>query len=151
MPAPYFASYAAAKHGVVGLSGAIRQELEQNKVDGIHVCIVEPTSFDTPFFEHAANYTGHQAVPIPPVYDPQEVIDTIVRLATEPQDEVQVGTAGTATTVFHNLFPGLTEKLMATQTHTAQMKKAEPALDTGGSLYAPIPAGTTVTGGQRDK
>ncbi len=84
VPAPYFASYAAAKHGVVGLSGAIRQELEENKVKDIHVCIVEPTSFDTTFFEHAANYTGHKAVPIPPVYDPQEVIDTIVSLATHP-------------------------------------------------------------------
>ena len=151
VPAPYFASYAAAKHGVVGLSSAIRQELEQNKVENIHVCIVEPTSFDTTFFEHAANYTGHKAVPIPPVYDPQEVIDTIVRLATEPQDEVQVGTAGTATTVFHNLFPGLTEKLMATQTHIAQMKKAEPASDTEGALHEPVAAGSGVRGGWLDK
>ena len=146
VPAPYFASYAAAKHGVVGLSGAIRQELEENKIKNIHVCIVEPTSFDTPFFDHAANYTGHKAVPIPPVYDPQEVIDVIVRLAAEPQDEVQVGGAGTVTTVFHNLFPGLTEKLMAKQTHMALVQKAEPAGDTEGGLYEPAPAGTGVRG-----
>lgn len=46
VPAPYFASYAAAKHGVVGLSGSIRQELDENKVENVHVCLVEPTSFD---------------------------------------------------------------------------------------------------------
>ncbi len=146
VPAPYFASYAAAKHGIVGLSSAIRQELEEAKADDIHVCVVEPTSFDTPFFEHAANYTGHQAVPIPPVYDPQEVIDTIVGLATKPQDEVQVGTAGTVTTVFHNLFPGLTEKMMKKQTAMA-VENADPVADTAGSLHAPVPEGTTVTGG----
>ena len=58
VPAPYFASYAAAKHGVVGLSSAIRQELNVNDIKNIHVCTVMPTSMDTPFFEHAANYTG---------------------------------------------------------------------------------------------
>ena len=149
VPAPYFASYAAAKHGVVGLSASIRQELEQNKVENVHVCLVEPTSFDTPFFEHAANYTGHKAVPIPPVYDPQEVIDTIVGLATQPKDEVQVGTAGTATALFHQFAPGLTEKMMGKQTHTAQMEKAAPAPDTQGNLIEPSPGvgGTEVTGG----
>lgn len=147
VPAPYFASYAAAKHGVVGLSASIRQELEENKVENVHVCIVEPTSFDTPFFEHAANYTGHKAVPIPPVYDPQEVVDTIVGLATHPKDEVQVGTAGTATALFHQFAPALTEKMMGKQTHAAQMEKAEPSPDTEGGLHEPIPSGTEVTGG----
>lgn len=147
VPAPYFSSYAAAKHGVVGLSGSIRQELEENGDKNIHVCIVEPTSFDTPFFEHTANYTGHKAVPIPPVYDPQQVIDTIVSLATHPKNEVQVGAAGTATALFHQFAPFLTEKLMGKQTHMAQMEKAEPAMDTQGGLVDPVPAGTGVTGG----
>lgn len=40
IPAPYFASYAAAKHGVVGLSAALRQELDVNKIEGIQVCTV---------------------------------------------------------------------------------------------------------------
>ena len=70
VPSPYFSSYAAAKHGVVGLSAVLRQELEQNGDKDIRVCTVMPTSFDTPFFEHAATYTGHRAEPIPPVYDP---------------------------------------------------------------------------------
>jgi hypothetical protein len=34
-----------------------------------------PTSMDTPFFEHAGNYTGHQVEPIPPSYDPENVIE----------------------------------------------------------------------------
>ena len=151
VPAPYFASYAAAKHGVVGLSGSLRQELEETKLAGVHICTVMPTSMDTPFFEHAANYTGHQAVPIPPVYDPQEVIDVIVRLATEPQDEVTVGNAGTLTALFHNLTPHLTEGMMGKQTHTALMKKADPAPDTEGSLRVPSDGGTEVTGGWREK
>jgi len=147
VPAPYFASYAAAKHGVVGLSAAIRLELKENGIKDIHVCTVMPTSMDTPFFEHAANYTGHKAVPIPPVYDPQEVVDVIVALATEPKDEVAVGTAGVAAVLSHNIAPGLTNAMMGKQTHTAQMEKAEPAPETEGSLKEPSLSGTGVSGG----
>src|SRR5215472_15471301 len=106
VPSPYFSSYAAAKHGVVGLSASLRQELREDKIDTIRVCTVEPTTFDTPFFEHAAQYTGRQASPIPPTYDPSEVVETIVRLATHPKDEVTVGTAATVTNLAHHLFPG---------------------------------------------
>jgi short-subunit dehydrogenase len=66
VPSAYYASYAAAKHGVVGFSAVLRQELAQDKVEDIHVCTVLPTSFDTPFFEHSANYTGQKSEPIPP-------------------------------------------------------------------------------------
>ena len=149
VPAPYFSSYAAAKHGVVGLSASIRQELRENNIDGIHICTVEPSSFDTPFFEHTANYTGHKAKPIPPVYDPQKVVDAIFDLASHPRDEVQVGAAGKAAVVFHNITPGLTEKMMGKQTHMAEIDEDDFAPDTQGSLYEPSPeiGGVEVTGG----
>jgi short-subunit dehydrogenase len=147
VPAPYFSSYAAAKHGVVGLSASLRQELLEEKVDGIHVCTVMPTTFDTPFFEHGAQYTGHEASPIPPTYDPKEVVDTIVRLATDPEDEVSVGTAAKVFNVAHQLFPGLVQKMMARQTHKSEFDNAEPGETTSGSLHEPMPTGTGVGGG----
>ncbi len=149
VPAPYFASYAAAKHGVVGLSGAVRQELVEAKADAIHVCTVLPASMDTPFFEHTANYTGHKPVPIPPVYDPQQVVDAILSLAVKPQDEVSVGTAAVASVFGHNVARLLTEAAMGKETQIALIEKSEPAPDTEGGLYAPVPNGTEVTGGFR--
>jgi len=144
VPAPYYSSYAAAKHGVVGLSAVLRQELEQNKMDGIHVCTVLPTSFDTPFFDHSANYTGHQTVPIPPVYEPEKVVEVIVRLVTDPEDEVTVGTAATVMTFAHQIAPGVTEAVMGKQSHKAHIEKAPPAPATGGSVHEPSPKGTEV-------
>ena len=44
VPSPYFGSYAAAKHGVVGLSAVLRQELAQDKIETIKVSTVMPTS-----------------------------------------------------------------------------------------------------------
>ena len=147
VPSPYLASYVAAKHGVVGLSAALRQELQEEKVDTIHVCTVMPTTFDTPFFEHAAQYTGREASPIPPTYDPKEVVDTIIGLAKDPEDEVSVGTAAKVFNVAHHLFPGLVESMMARQTHKAEFEKAQPAPETRGSLHEPMDTGTGVSGG----
>lgn len=148
VPAPYFASYTAAKHGVVGLSASLRQELDVNDLDNIHVCTVMPTSMDTPFFEHAADYTGHKVVPIPPVYEPEQVINTLVDLVSHPEAEVSVGGVGGASFVFmHNLVPGLTEKMMAKLTHHEQMEKAPVAGDAPGSVREPMPTGAGVSGG----
>jgi short-subunit dehydrogenase len=147
VPSPYFSSYAAAKHGVVGLSASLRQELTEEKVDTIHVCTVMPTTFDTPFFEHAAQYTGHEASPIPPTYDPKEVVDTIVGLAADPEDEVSVGTAAKVSNVAHHLFPGLVERMMARQTHKAQFEDAKPDANMSGSLHEPMQSGRDVRGG----
>jgi len=151
IPAPYYASYTAAKYGIVGFCSALRQELRENKVDYIHVCTVIPMAMDTPFFEHVSNYTGHQATPIPPLYDPKEVIDVIVRLATEPEDEVIVGAAGKVAAVAHSLAPGLTENLMAKQVHKSQIEAAPLAPFTSGRVLHPMASGTEVSGGRLKK
>lgn len=151
LPAPYFAAYTAAKHGVVGLSAAIRQELRENKLDNIHVCTVMPMAMDTPFFEHAGNYTGRKAVPVPPLYDPRQVIDAIFRLASEPEDEIIVGSAGKVMDFAHDLVSTLTEHVLGRTTHHEQMEKAPPAPVTPGAVHRPVPQGTDVSGGLRTK
>jgi short-subunit dehydrogenase len=151
IPVPYFASYVAAKHGVLGLSAAIRQELQADEITEIHVCTVLPTSMDTPFFEHAANYLGRETMPIPPVYDAEKVVETIVRLATQPRDEVTVGTAGKFATFFHQIAPKITEVLMRKRTRKAELEKAPPAEDTPGAVQEPSPSGRTVSGGRLKK
>jgi len=135
IPAPYYASYAAAKHGVVGLSAALRQELSSQNISHIHVSTVMPMAMDTPFFEHAANYTGHETVPIPPLNDAQKVIDLIVELAIHPRDEeIPVGLGASSNLIMHNTAPTVSEKLMAKLTHQVQMKDAPVAAQTDGTL-----------------
>ena len=136
IPAPYYASYVAAKHGIVGLGAAVRQELDENNESNIHVCTVLPMAMETPFFEHAANYTGHEAVPIPPVYDPQYAVQVILRLAEEPEAEVVVGGAGKVAAAFHAVASGVTEKLMGAEVQTVQ-EAAPPAPATRGNLFTP--------------
>ncbi len=137
MPSPYYRSYVAAKHGVVGLTASLRQELvERGLNDRIHVCTVLPAAFDTPWFDHAANFTGHDIHP-KEAGDPAEVVDVIVRLATHPEDEVAVGKGAASRIVKHNVLPKTTEKQQAERVHENFMEGAPPAPETHGSLFTP--------------
>jgi hypothetical protein len=103
---------------------------------------------DTPFFDHAANYTGHEPQPVPPLYDPQGVIDTVFELVLRPKDEVIVGGVGSIVNAAHHVTPGLIEKIMASQTHDLQMRKAGPAPATSGAVREPNSLGTEVRAGR---
>ena len=148
---PYLSSYSASKFGVRGLGMALRQELEQNDEDGIRVCTVMPVSHDTPFFEHAANYSGKPVEPTSPVYDPQNVVDVIFELALDPEDEVVVGPSGKVTGVAERAAPRLTEKLMGWRAHKAQMKQKKRAPEKSRSVFEPGEHSTGVYGGRLDE
>jgi len=145
--APYLSSYSASKFGVRGLGIALRQELEANDEDGISVCTVMPVSHDTPFFEHAANYSGKPVQPLGTVYDPQKVVDVIYELALDPEDEVIVGASGKLADLGARFMPGLTEKQMGKRGHKTQMGQNKSALDKSGSVFEPGESGTGIYGG----
>lgn len=146
--APYYASYTAAKHGVVGLCESLRQELDQGGIENVHVCLIMPTAHDTPFFDHVANYTGRQVQAPTPLHDPQDVIDALVGLVRDPKDQKIVGADGIAKILLKNVAPRTEEKLGARQLHKTQMEDAPAAPATGGAVLSPIPLGTAIRGGR---
>jgi short-subunit dehydrogenase len=148
--APYYASYAAAKHGVVGLGDALRQEIDLKRLEHVHVCTVMPTAHDTPFFDHVANYSGHEVAAPRPLHDPDDVVETLVRLAADPKDREIVGADGIVKILLKQLAPGLSESLTARQMHKMQFEETPPAPETSGAVRAPIPGGTEVSAGRRD-
>jgi short-subunit dehydrogenase len=146
---PYYSSYAAAKHGVVGLGDSLRQEVEQSRLEHIHICTVLPSAHDTPFFDHVANYSGHEVQAPRPLHDPENVVETIARLVRNPRDREFVGADGFIKVLLKKLMPGVEERLAARHMHRTQMVKAPAAADSQGSLRAPITKGTEVRAGRR--
>lgn len=144
-PAPYYASYCASKYGIVGLCASLRQELALERADGIRVCAVLPMAADTPFYEHAANYTGHSLQPFP-VTDPWQVVDALVQALDRPRDEIVVGLPAKAAMASQQFMPWLTEGATAAVSQQLQMEDAPPADVTVGNLHAPVQAGTGVEG-----
>jgi len=151
IPSPYYSTYTASKYAVVGLSAALRQELSEAHQTDIHVCTVMPMAMDTPWFDHASNYSGHEVQPLPPLYDPQMVIDTYVRLASNPQPEVIVGGAGKVMSALHSIVPGLVEGMMSQEAETVQFETSPREVNSSNSLHEPTDEGTGVYGGRLKK
>jgi short-subunit dehydrogenase len=147
---PYYAIYGATKSAVQSLSASLRRELELSGHDRIRVCVVNPWAADTPFFEHAANYTGH-TLRMPAIDDPQDVIDAIVGLVDDPQDEVDVSIQSKASVAGSHLTPGLTEAASARMTHKYLMEDAPEAGTTSGAVHRPTPGGTGIGGHVRER
>ncbi|VTR92861.1 short-chain dehydrogenase : Short-chain dehydrogenase/reductase SDR OS=Solibacter usitatus (strain Ellin6076) GN=Acid_3006 PE=3 SV=1: adh_short [Gemmata massiliana] len=135
IPAPLYASYTASKFGIVGLCDALRQELKEQRNDAIRVCTVMPMAHSTEFFEHAGNYTGKKAVPIPPTYDPRVTVDALVKLVAEPEDEVITGWQGGPFSFLHRMMPKAIERLMARNTVAVQLNSEEATAPTSGNVH----------------
>ncbi|HEX2280906.1 MAG TPA: SDR family oxidoreductase [Thermomicrobiales bacterium] len=148
VPGPYVSAYAIAKHGVRALGECLRQEVQLAGVDDIKICTVLPATIDTPFFQHAANYTGRAVKAMPPVYPAESVAKTIVDLVDHPRREVVVGNAGRLMTLQQSLAPGLNERMLATMVDRQHLEDV-PAPPTSGSLFSPMGRGASIEGGWR--
>lgn len=144
-PAPYYASYCASKYGIIGLCDALRQEVAAQGQPEIRICAVLPMAADTPFFDHAANYTGHSLQPFP-ITDAEEVVEAIVGVVNAPQDEVTVGMSATAAVIAERFAQPLTHGMTGAMTQLLQMEQAPEAPIETGNLHRPVAIGTGVHG-----
>jgi short-subunit dehydrogenase len=146
---PYYTSYTASKHGVVGLSDSLRQEVTVAGRKEIHVCTVMPAAHDTPFFDHAANYTGHEIQAPKPLHDPEDVVETLVRLARDPRDREIVGADGKIKILMKKLSPKAQDAVDAKMMHRTQFENAPPGTDSSNAVQEPVAVGTEVSAGRR--
>jgi short-subunit dehydrogenase len=131
---PESSAYVASKWAIRGLSASLRQELRNQR--DIAVCTVLPPSIDTPLFQHAANHSGRQVRPMPPVYPPEQVAETIVALSRKPRREAFVGMAPLLR-AGHALAPGLTERVMARNVEAKHFNNDIPVAGSSGNLFSP--------------
>lgn len=148
-PIPYLSAYNASKHGVVGLAGSIREELKADGLDGrIHVSTLLPPATDTPFYIHAANYTGKVPRPPPPVYSVDTLADAIVELVDEPEGVVTVGVAGKLMRAAHAVAPAVYDATIGPYAESMLLDESAPLSE--GSVFTPMHEGRTPEGGWKD-
>ncbi|NYT67570.1 SDR family NAD(P)-dependent oxidoreductase [Pusillimonas noertemannii] len=147
VPLAYQTSYAASKAAVLSLGRSLREELRLAGNEDIKVGTIMPWAVDTPWWTHAANYTGHEPRMLA-MDDPEIVIDAIVRACVEPKEEMPVGWISHASNVSHHIFPDLTERMSANIAHR-EVEKASPLAPSTGAIYQPMTDTATIDGGIR--
>ncbi|GGX73542.1 SDR family NAD(P)-dependent oxidoreductase [Pseudoduganella dura] len=150
IPQAFHASYSVTKAATLALGRALNEELRLTGAASIKVATVLPWAADTPFFTHAANYSG--GTPRMPLMDePGKVVDAIVWVSVHPREELAVGWKAKAAYAGARLSPGLAERLAGNVMHYYQFKTAPPAMLTHGSLHRAMPEGTGVEDGHRQR
>ena len=138
--------YASSKFAIRGFSEALRQEVLDQQ--DIRICTVMPSVIDTPFFQHAANFSGRNVRAAPPVYTAEEVAETVVDLVAHPQAEVVVGGFGKIAVAQKRLAPNFTTWFTGRSLHRGFLSSG-PSDDTTGALFEPVRDGRGVSGGWR--
>ncbi len=134
--------YVATKHAVKGLTDSLRQEC---MADGLPVSVtcIMPNAIDTPYADHAANYTGKEVTLPPPVFAPETVARAILHAAGTPTRDLTIGGAFKPVTALNKVLPGIVDWFMANLMVDAQTKDApvgsrEPnaLVEAGGRTHA---------------
>jgi short-subunit dehydrogenase len=151
VPLAYHASYAATKAGIWALGRALTEEIRKAGLKRqIQVVTIMPWAADTPFWQHAANYSGRKGR-MAAMDDADKVVRAIVRASLHPREEVPVGWKAQAVSTFHTIMPDLVEEVSGNIAHAEQMRKAAPQPPGPGSLHQPMAEGRGVEGGVRDR
>lgn len=133
---PYQSAYNATKHGIRGLADTVRQELRVTGRGAISICTVLPATIDTPFFRHTANHSGRELVPPPPVYPPEVVARTIVRLLRRPRREAYAGGAARLIGLQWRVAPAVAERVLGWYVHRTQFGPVARPDSTGNVFHA---------------
>ncbi len=144
---PYQAGYGAAKYAIRMFDDTLRQELQETPE--IQVCTVLPSSTDTPFFEHAGNYTGREITPVGSVSRPEEVAEAIVKLIEQPEREVLIGKHGYLMGAAHALAPNVYNRAIRKYTDRKHFGSGEAEVSDGSVFEPQTPA--QIHGGWRKR
>ncbi len=145
-PTPYMAAYSASKFGLRGFFESLRGELKE--YPEIQVCDLYAAFLDTPGIQHAANFTGKELKPAPPLTDPRELARTIVSLLQHPKEASTVGISSQLLRLSYGLFPRLSRTITATSIRT-YLEAANETEITSGNVLNPVAFGTGIDGGWR--
>ncbi len=117
---PLQGMYAASKHAVKGFTDALRVEIEEVDKAAVSITLIQPTAVDTPYPQHAKNYMDREPKLPPPLIDPEEVAEAILKAATDGGRDVKVGVMSVVNTTIAKLMPSLGDKMSAQRVDSQQ-------------------------------
>jgi short-subunit dehydrogenase len=136
---PLQAPYCGAKFAIRGFTESLRSELMHDRLDGIHLTMVQMPAVNTPQFDWARNKTGHRPQPVPPIFQPEVAAEAIVFAAYARRREVWVGAPTWKAIIGNRIAPALLDRYLARQGYTGQLTSEPADPDAPGNLFEPLP------------
>jgi NAD(P)-dependent dehydrogenase (short-subunit alcohol dehydrogenase family) len=134
---PLQSAYCGAKHAVRGFTDSLRSELIHER-SRLHLTMVQMPALNTPQFDWCLSRMPRRSQPVPPIFQPEVGAEAIVWAATHRRRELYVAFPALKTIVGNKLFPGLGDRMAASQAWDGQMTgQLEPA-SAAANLFLPV-------------
>lgn len=143
---PYLSAYAVSKWGVRGLARVLQVENRDRR--GVPIGHLSPGGVNTPSYVQAGNYLGQVGRPPPPVVSPKRVARRALRLLDHPRPRTQVGAANWLTILGFTLAPAVYDRIVTPLFEVAATDVRRQALEPRGNVFASVPQGNGLHGGQ---
>jgi NAD(P)-dependent dehydrogenase (short-subunit alcohol dehydrogenase family) len=148
--APFQSAYGSSKHGLNGFIKALRVEVEHDEIP-VSVAQILPAAINTPIYDKGRNKLHFKPRPVPPVYHPQIVVDTILFAAENPVKDLIAGAAGLGVVYGERISPRLTDFLTGAVGFVGQTSDEEETEEFEGNLFEPLNRFDTVEGSFSDE
>ena len=135
---PLQAIYCGAKAAIRGFTDSLRSEIIHDKLK-VHLTMVDLPAVNTPQFDWAMNKTGHEAQPVPPIYQPEVPARAIFFAATHRRRDVWVGYPTVQAILANRIAPGLIDHYLAKAGYSGQLTKQPEPVGTPANLWEPVP------------
>ena len=110
--APFMGLYSASKQAIKGYTDALRIELMMDRAP-VAVTLIKPAPIATPILEHQRNRMNRQATMPPPFYRPNDVAETVLLAAVNPERDLYVGGTGLVGSLLGQVFPNVADAAAA--------------------------------------
>jgi short-subunit dehydrogenase len=134
---PLQAPYCAAKHALRAFTEGLRVELLHDEID-VHLTIVQLPAVNTPQFTWSRTHMPRQAQPVPPIFQPEIMAETIHWAAHARRREVYVGWPTIKVVIGNKLAPGLVDRWLAKRGFDDQQTDAPVPADHRDNLFSPV-------------
>ncbi|GAB2969016.1 SDR family oxidoreductase [Nocardioides montaniterrae] len=134
---PLQSAYCGAKHAIQGFHESLRCELLHDR-SGVRTTMVQLPAVNTPQFDWVLSRLPKHPQPVPPIYQPEVIADTIVHAAAHPRRrEYVVGGSTVATILGNRLAAGFLDRYLGLTGYASQQTADLPATGRPANLWEP--------------
>ena len=134
---PLQSAYCGAKHAIQGFTESVRTELLHDK-SNVKISMVQLPAVNTPQFSWVKSRLSHKAQPMPPIYQPEIVADSVTYLADHYRRQLYVGGSTVVVIQGNKIAPGLGDRYLAKTGYQAQQTDQPEDPNRPDNLWTPV-------------
>ena len=136
---PLQSAYCGAKFAIRGFSDSVRTEL-LHRGSQVWITMVQLPAVNTPQFTWCRTRLPWHPMPVPPIYQPELVAETIYDAAHQRRREVSIGGSAATITLANKVAPGAADRYLARAGYDSQQMVGTPVgEDRPDNLFEPVP------------